>query len=404
MCRTSRSQVSNLRLFLACVFAAGLVAQTTFPQAGGTVTNSVTGAPVPRARITLEVRNMTFMSIAGADGRFTLPGFQPGSYLVAAEKPGFVPANKAFDGKSEVEIKLIPTGAISGRVVDRDGEPMEGFSVNVEPARGRPVTTDEKGAFRIGGLAPGRYRVKASRHETLASRPEVRSDGTVEAHYAGTWYPGVLEEKASEWITVRPGVESIGADIRLVVVPFVRVSGKVVGIPDGVRGDFFVWQGGSSAGNSLKADGSFELWRLEPGKYVIHGQWTDPDGEPVRTAGAEIDVAGSNIDNVALRVVASSDIPGQLEFEDDQAKVMPNKESGPRRVRLSMVTEMGGSPPAPVDDDGTFRLERIAAGKYRVWLSWDGAYVKSMRLGSTIIDGSALDLSNGSGRGSVAAA
>jgi hypothetical protein len=42
-------------------------------------------------------------------------------------------------------------------------------------------------------------------------------------------------------------------------------------------------------------------------------------------------------------------------------------------------------------------LKKIPAGRYVVGLSWDTVYVKSMQLGSQSIDGSVLDLSNGSG-------
>src|ERR1019366_3857507 len=47
--------------------------------------------------------------------------------------------------------------------------------------------------------------------------------------------------------------------------------------------------------------------------------------------------------------------------------------------------------------DDTFQLKKISAGRYVVRLSWDTVYVKSMQLGSQSIDGSVLDLSNGSG-------
>jgi hypothetical protein len=50
-----------------------------------------------------------------------------------------------------------------------------------------------------------------------------------------------------------------------------------------------------------------------------------------------------------------------------------------------------------VDKTGTFRLEKVPPGKYWLGLGVDKVYVKSMRLGSTAIDGAILDLSNGSG-------
>lgn len=58
------------------------------------------------------------------------------------------------------------TGAVTGRVVDRAGAAVEGASVTVTPAAGggrRVARTDAGGAYRVGPLAPGRYRVRVAR-------------------------------------------------------------------------------------------------------------------------------------------------------------------------------------------------------------------------------------------------
>jgi hypothetical protein len=107
-------------------------------------------------------------------------------------------------------------------------------------------------------------------------------------------------------------------------------------------------------------------------------------------------VAGSNIDGIELREVADSNIPARLEFEDDEAKqTVPD---GSAMVEFSGFQSddefvLSLHPAA----DGSFSLGKIPTGKYTVSLSWDTAYVKSMRLGSTLIEGSILDLNNGSG-------
>src|SRR5204863_6261009 len=51
---------------------------------------------------------------------------------------------------------------------------------------------------------------------------------------------------------------------------------------------------------------------------------------------------------------------------------------------------------AQIGADGSFKLEGLSPGRYRVTLSWNGVYVKSMRLGQTSIDGNLLDLTGGS--------
>jgi hypothetical protein len=178
----------------------------------------------------------------------------------------------------------------------------------------------------------------------------------------------------------------------------VRVGGKVVDVPRGAEDkSVMVWQGTDGNGTELNPDGSFEIWRLDPGKYKLNAEWKAPDGRTVDTAGADIEVAGSNIDGIELRVIADSNIPGRLVFEDDRMKhtiegLLPGPfvqllQTGPEAVNVS----------APqVGRDGTFTLEKVPAGNYRVGLADDKAYVKSLRLGSTAIEGAVLDLSNGS--------
>jgi hypothetical protein len=198
---------------------------------------------------------------------------------------------------------------------------------------------------------------------------------------------------------VRPGNESTGVVIQLVRVPFVRVSGKVAGIPRAAEQPIvMVEQEDLGTGVALKPDGSFETWRLGPGKYKLSGQWNNATGETVRTAPDEIEIAGSNIDNIVLRFVPESNIVGRLQFDDDQAKAFSQGGGPPRTVDLvesGEETRIVVQGPVGVDD--TFHFDKIPAGKYRLALSWEDAWIRSMRLGPTTIDGSLIDLSNGSG-------
>ena len=376
------------------------------------MTNSLTGAAVPRVHVILRDRSDPAATRYGAlttdSGKFSINGIRPGPYSITGARVGFIMPRGARltvtlredDKSGDLRVQLTPTGAISGRVTDAEGKPLEGAAVTVE---GSPVRneffTDENGHFRIGGLAPGKYRVRA-RHEsgfmqTIAMPPEIRADGSVEVHNAATYYPGVLSAKQAGKVEVKPGEETSGIHVQLVGVPFVRVSGKALGKPPGARQAFadVTTRDYCCPGVQLSAEGKFEIWGLDPGKYTVSGRWEDAAGVEtligriVRTAPVAFEVAGSNIDNLELRVVPGSDIAGRLQFETpDGAQPVPE-----RKVRL------GSAGTALVGADDTFRLEKVPAGKYVVSLSWDTVYVKSMQLGSQPIDGAILDLSNGSG-------
>lgn len=378
----------------------------------GIATNSLNGAPLPRVHVILRDPGDTAATQYGAltteDGKFSIQSIKPGTYAVTGSRMGFVMASgarftlslKAEDRNGDLRVQLTPVGAISGRVRDAEGNPLEGAAVNVE---GSPVRdefiTDEKGRFRIGGLAPGKYRVRA-RHESVLKRaiyvrPEIRADGSVEIHNATTYYPGVLTAKQAGKVEVRPGQETPDIDIQLMGVPFVRVSGKALGVPPEARQRYADVRMPDSCcpGVQLNSEGKFEVWGLDPGKYEVSARWEGADGEEtpmgriVRTAPVAFEVAGSNVDNLELRAIPDSDIAGRLVFETPD---------GTRPVPERKITLVPGAS-ASVAEDDTFQLKKIPAGRYVVGLSWDTVYVKSMQLGSQWIDGAVLDLSNGSG-------
>lgn len=113
----------------------------------GVVTDSVTGAPIPRVHVTLQgaVDNQVrqYGTTAGADGKFSMAGIPPGSYSVDGKRAGFVKpsgprdrillALKAGDAKTGVEVKLTPTGRLP------DASPIRTANRLREPAWKRRV-------------------------------------------------------------------------------------------------------------------------------------------------------------------------------------------------------------------------------------------------------------------------
>ena len=230
---------------------------------------------------------------------------------------------------------------------------------------------------------------------------EIRTDGTTDIHYAATYSPGVLSKKQAGYVTVHAGVEASGADIPLVSVPFVRVSGKVIGMPADMEYRSIrvtPIDAGRSVGRRsypFRRDGSFELWRLDPGKYSLEAECSSTDGSQARTGTVEIEVAGSNVDDIALRVVPDSDIPGRIEFENDAGRQALTSEKSPVTIHLRRPGEPDIDS-SPLDKDGAFQFRKVPAARYKSAISSEAVYVKSVRFGSTQIDGPYLDLSNGS--------
>jgi len=343
-----------------------------------------------------------------AEGKFIINGLPAGHYSFLLDRVGFVssPSNtrteanlQPGDKAGNFKLKLTPTGTIIGRVLDADGQPMEGVTVSTELGGNinHSTSTDDRGMFRIGGLRPGKVRVRAQ-PVSLQFPPEIRTDGTVEAHHSPTYYPSALDAKSAVRVEVGPATEITGVDIRMIRTPVIRVSGKVIGIPPGVKNTFLSMN--PRGGAPVKPDGSFEMWRVDPGKYTLTVQ-VNQDGLQGRFASAPtpLEVGESDVENVQIQVLPVGDLKGQVIFEDEEARKPPStgQRRGPPPVRRVLLrgSPYQSSPNAELGDDGMFTLKQLAAGIYRVSISSGPVYIKSMTLGPSSFDGGRLDLTSG---------
>src|SRR5262249_32729847 len=113
------------------------------------------------------------------------------------------------------------------------GDPVAGavvFALRTEFWQGRrqlvptgpPAQTDDAGRYRIIGLAPASYVVRASSRETWT----VTRDGKkVTMLFASTYFPGTSDVKDAQQVSVKLGEQAAGYDFRLFPHRAVTVSG-----------------------------------------------------------------------------------------------------------------------------------------------------------------------------------
>src|ERR1700674_162855 len=149
----------------------------------GTVVNSITGAPLGKARITLmDTANRANMLsvITGDDGHFTFHSLYRAKYSLQGAKRGFIPAayeqHEQFStaivtgpdfNTENLVFRLTPLAFLSGKVIDESGEPVrkarvwlyaenhQGGMKRIE-RRGADFTDDE-GYYEFAALGPGNY-------------------------------------------------------------------------------------------------------------------------------------------------------------------------------------------------------------------------------------------------------
>jgi hypothetical protein len=142
------------------------------------------GVPVRGARVLLQESasfddREAFLAeaVAGDDGGFGVPGVpaeRPVLWVVRAA--GHMEAKGRLGGETRLEVVLERAQRVDGRVIDADGAPVRGAAVTVRYVRerssrnhGRPIETDEDGAFAFHREMPDRtaVEVKAEGFRTL---------------------------------------------------------------------------------------------------------------------------------------------------------------------------------------------------------------------------------------------
>ncbi len=185
-------------LMAACLIASAQQATNTTvnTRITGDVLSAVTGEPIPRASLILRPADggsspgqppATRGTSADQNGHFEMKGLEPGKYRLFASHTGFVSAEfaardvrktgkflllepgKPLEGQV---LHLMPQSVITGRVTDEHGDPVafaQVQAVGYRYSRGRrqmtsfgSASTNDLGEYRIFGLSPGRYYLRAT--------------------------------------------------------------------------------------------------------------------------------------------------------------------------------------------------------------------------------------------------
>ena len=227
--------------------------------------------------------------------------------------------------RSGVELRMIPTGVIAGRVLNNLGEPVPGivmYAARISyEGRRRKMTaaeysllaTDDRGDYRVYGLPPGRYYVAAVELKDFVNFGGSGAEGVDAAdappkdHLGLQYYSGVADPAQATAVELRAGEEKAGLDFRYDYTPLVSVFGHV-SIPALCPGrlDFQVDREIATDQKypvqfASSPDGSFELRGISPGSWRISaGAREQKTNSMCSTETATVQVGASGADGVAL--------------------------------------------------------------------------------------------------------
>lgn len=316
--------------------------------------SEATGDIIPRG-----LPDSTPAAVTGQDGFFRVEDRRAGETVnVDVRRSGFAPG--AAPGvlaptEEPVRIVLKPSSAVEGRVVDEDGKPVPGSRVSLVPteptamSRGfmmfsanatRSAVSADDGSFRLEDVPPGAVEVRA---EAAGKQSGVLSNLEVPS---GQDLKGVEIELAAaavvEGRVLAGGRPVPGAEVQIVQ-------------PDMGRGTrFFMMPMATTDG-----DGYYRLDGVAPGTRAVqveHKSYT----KAVR----ELEVrSGTNSLDVALE--KGSEISGRVVGDD--GRPVPSA-----RVLLVEGSRFWDLPSATSAADGSFTIEGVADGTYRVKAEKEG--------------------------------
>jgi Carboxypeptidase regulatory-like domain len=372
----------------------------------GRVVDGITGAPIPRAKVRTSNRDRQAARAATTDteGVFTLTRVTSGALTLMVEKSTYIVASyperrrtmrtailQVSDGQTidDIVIPMFRGGAITGRVIDAYGDPLENVVMQAVPVpqNGRSASssnlrvtrafqgTNDIGEFRIGRLEPGQYylmAMPARRSDSLEDSPTVPGR---------TWYPGVSSIEQAQPITIERGGSTAGIDFQMLETTLTKVTGVLLtskGLPSrgghvsaraagASKGLARAWGGYTEGGGAgVEQNGSFELL-LQPGEYILEGNATHGE-EAQRQGRYEVDrgqvklmVSGESISGVTIATGAGGAVSGRFVFKGTSA---PPTNFGGFNITIAEPNGVAGEDcrsygRTTVNPDGTFSGENI---------------------------------------------
>ena len=419
---------------------------------GVVMVDDVESKPLRRVTVTLSSGTIDLPRAAITDdtGRFAFTGLPPANYTLTAARPTFVTAyygaKKLGRGPgvpiavapgqriSDIRLTMVRGAVVTGIVRLPSGRLVTEAIVMVRRVTmvngqrqfesGRSVMTDERGEYRMYGLAPGDYVVQVSppyisngndiRRMTAAEITAAQSLAGAAAasvapppppapgpsvNFAPVFYPGTSDSGAALVLPLVAGQERGGVDMTFQYVQTAQITGTVMG-PDGrppqltrftlMSANRTAIEQYSGTGTvAMRPDGSFVGTGLSPGHYTLVARGSPavtaaPGAPPNAGRGAanptlwgvaEFDINGRDLSGLLVQLQPGMTVAGKVVFEPPVAgTAVPDMARV--RIGISAAVELGvasqngnplaasGSSTATAESDGRFTIGGIAPGMY----------------------------------------
>ena len=345
-----------------------------------------------------------------SEGVYHLVGLTAGQYNVTALAPLFVGSGSSFYGPGRaitltsgetaegIDFKLLRGGVITGRVTDAEGKPVieERIGLMLLDENGNPsrsplgsaynyqmFQTDDRGVYRIYGLAAGRYKVSVGDDPGGGMIFYGRS-----LYYQRIYYSDTTDPAKANIVDLAEGGEATNIDIKLGRrASAFNATGRVVdadsGQPlPGIRvaygaapkneNGFYA----GSVGRPTNNRGEFRLDGLAPSRYGVYLS-SVYEAADVYSDLVFFDVVDADVSNIELKATHGLSLSGLIVTDG-----IANKEAianlGSLRIGVSIVSPSNVRGPSssslPIAADGSFKIEGLRPGKAFLYLNVYGNF------------------------------
>ncbi|HYL10027.1 MAG TPA: carboxypeptidase-like regulatory domain-containing protein [Candidatus Acidoferrales bacterium] len=380
--------------------------------------------PLRRASVLLSADaegEKSWIAYTNEAGLFELKEVDPGRYRLRVSRDGFVPQEygqrtpsdpgavlslSPGQNAKDLLFRMLPSAVISGRVLNEDGEPLPGVqmaALHYGYSHGKRkifsnyearAETNDLGEFRLFGLPPGRYLVRAAYthgiHEFVRSNSKlIMNDKDSTFAYLPAYYPNSTDAAKAAAIQVKAGEAVSAIDFILSRSRVQKVKGKAfrAAAAKSRRGDMWVYAvsriGGvaeskmSSHSGQTASDGTFEIADLAPGPYWVRAY--ESSDEKSYQAQQAVDVGDADVEGVSLVLAPGIELRGHLSVEGKTGSL-----GGGFTVGLTSDEDPYDQNGGEVKNDGSFVVGNVLEGAYRVWVARESfdMYLKAARYGT----------------------
>jgi len=456
----------------------GAVAPSGTAVLSGVLTSATASTqPVRHATLRLSGANGASTRVAGTDddGQFVFDALPAGNYTLSATKPGYVqtfygsrkpgrgpgvPVAVKDGERATLTLTIAPGAVIAGTITDVRGLPASNVAVaavgigsrdaGLAPTRG---VTDDRGMYRLFGLAPGDYVVSAiPRVGPGAGRGAIgETTGVTDAEvrwaraasaggggsapmppsgrpvtYAPVFFPGTTDASAAAKVTVAVGEERSGIDLALQIVQTARIAGTILDangqpMPSASvalyprrrdaesPADALVSSGALTLPRAVVTPGAFSIPGVAPGEYTIvarsgsSSRGAPPPPGPVLWCITDLTVAdGRDQTDLVLRFTPGLKLSGTIAFVHTTLTPPGDMSAIDLSIQaLGSYLGLASTSRANVSVNGAFTFSGIAPWRYTLRATPPGAAAGARwTLASAMLNGrdladSAFDVSAG---------